>query len=396
MTNFRLLPLERTCPYAPPAEHLQLQRDAPVARVTLPDGSWAWALSRLDDIRAVLTDPRFSSDRRREGYPLVTAELRAAFSSERPSMIGLDPPEHGAARRAVVGEFTVRRMNALRPRIQQIVDECIDAMLAGPCPTDLVAALSLPVPSLVICELLGVPYADHEFFQSRSATLLGRSTPTVERRAAVTEVREYMAGLIAEKTRTPADDLLGRQIARGADPGELAGLGFLLLVAGHETTANMISLGTMALLERPEALAALKDDPAVTPRAVEELLRYFTIAELATSRVAREDVEVGGVLIRAGEGVITLANTANRDPAAFAHGDTLDIGRQARHHLAFGFGPHQCLGQNLARIELQIVFDTLFARVPGLALAAPVEELPFKDDAGVYGLYSLPVTWEEA
>ncbi|MEN3608888.1 cytochrome P450 [Plantactinospora sp. DSM 117369] len=387
-----VLPLKRTCPYAPPAEHLRLQREEPVARVTLPDGSTAWALSRLEDIRTMLTDPRFSSDRYREGYPLQPpGQQRRA--DERPLLIGLDPPEHGEARRAVVGEFTIKRMNALRPRIQQIVDDCVDAVLAGPRPADLVAALALPVPSLVICELLGVPYADHDFFQDRSANLLLRSTPAQERFAAAKEIRDYMATLIAEKAKTPGDDLLSRQLAKGADHEDLAGLGFLLLLAGHETTGNMISLGTMTLLERPEALAALRRDPASTPQIVEELLRYFTIAEYVTSRIAVQDVEIGGVLIRAGEGVVTLGNVANRDPAAFTDGDTFDIERAARHHIAFGFGAHQCLGQNLARVELQIVFDTLFTRIPGLRLAAPTDELSFKDDSTVYGLHSLPVTW---
>ncbi|GAA3758699.1 cytochrome P450 [Plantactinospora mayteni] len=392
MTDSPVLPLNRTCPYSPPAEHVRLQRDEPVARVTLPDGSTAWALSRLDDIRSMLTDPRFSANRQREGFPLQPRGVRPD-ADERPLLIGLDPPEHGEARRAVVGEFTIKRMNALRPRIQQIVDDCLDAVLAGPRPADLVPALALPVPSLVICELLGVPYADHDFFQSRSANLLLRSIPPQERFVAAKEIREYMAALIVEKAKNPGDDLLSRQLAKGADQEELAGLGFLLLLAGHETTGNMISLGTMTLLERPEALAALKEDPAVTPQIVEELLRYFTIAEYVTSRIAVQDVEIGGVLIRAGEGVVTLANAANRDPAAFTDGDAFDLGRAARHHIAFGFGAHQCLGQNLARLELQIVFDTLFARIPGLSLAGPVDELSFKEDSTVYGLHSLPVTW---
>ncbi|MBE1490064.1 cytochrome P450 [Plantactinospora soyae] len=390
MTESPVLPLTRTCPYAPPAEHVQLQQE-PVARVTLPDGSQAWALSRLEDIRAMLADPRFSSDRQREGFPLQPPGPRPA--PPRQPMIGLDPPEHGEARRAVLGEFTIRRMNALRPRIQQIVDEHVDGLLAGPRPADLVSALALPVPSLVICELLGVPYADHDFFQTRSANLLDRTIPAEKRYAAANEIREYMATLIIQKEKQPTDDLIGRQIAKGADREDLAGLGFLLLLAGHETTGNMISLGVMTLLERPSALAALKQDPAVTPEVVEELLRYFTIAEYVTSRVAREDVEIGGVVIPAGDGVITLGNVANRDPAAFADGDTFDIGRGARHHIAFGFGPHQCLGQNLARVELQIVFDTLFARIPDLRLATTTDELSFKDESTVYGLHSLPVTW---
>jgi cytochrome P450 len=392
VTTVETLPITRSCPYAPPEEHVRLREEAPIAKVRLPSGSEAWALARHEHIRTMLTDPRFSSDRSNPNFPLLQAVPRGRIRF-RASLISMDPPEHGPARRAVVGEFTVKRMAALRPRIQEIVDEHLDAMLAGPKPADLVQALSLPVPSLVICELLGVPYADHEFFQTRSAKLLRRTTPPEERVAAVDELRDYLDALITRKEQEPGDDLLSRQLGKTPDREELVSLGFLLLIAGHETTANMISLGTLALLEHPEALATIREDPAKTPNAVEELLRYFTIAEFAASRVATEDVELGGVLIRKGEGVVALGNTANRDPEAFDHPDELDVNRGARHHVAFGFGAHQCLGQNLARMELQIVFDTLFRRVPGLRLAVPAGELPFKDDANVYGLYELPVTW---
>ncbi|WP_432827041.1 cytochrome P450 [Dactylosporangium sp. CA-092794] len=394
------LPVQRTCPFAPPAEHVRLSQEEPVARVELPSGSTAWALTRLDDVRAMLSDPRFSSDRWHPGFPLLFAGRPRPNGVGR-SLIAMDPPEHGPARRKVVGEFTVKRIAALRPRVQQIVDEHIDALLAGPSPADLVRALSLPVPSLVICELLGVPYADHEFFQQHTANLLRATTPAEERDRSIGEIKSYISALVDEKAATPGDDLLSRQIALAGEWGpqareDVISLGILLLIAGHETTANMISLGVMTLLEHPDQLAALRADPQVTPRAVEELLRYFTIAEFATSRVAIQDVEIGGTLIQAGEGVVTLGNTANRDPAAFDHGDELDFERGARHHVAFGFGAHQCLGQNLARLELQIVFDTLFRRVPGLRLAAPVDDLPFKDDAILYGLYELPVAWDPA
>ncbi|GAB7052797.1 cytochrome P450 [Catenuloplanes indicus] len=344
----------------------------------------------------MLSDPRFSSDRRLPGFPSLTEDRLRAAPARRTPLVMMDPPEHGSARRAVVGEFTVRRMEALRPRIQQIVDEYIDAMLAGPRPADLVAALSLPVPSLVICELLDVPYADHDFFLAASATLLSLSAPARERAAAAEALHVYLAGLIARRREHPGDDLLSRQLAKSDDIEALVSLGFLLLLAGHETTANMTSLGVVALLGHPDQLKAITTDPSRTPAAVEELLRYLTIAEFATSRVAREDVELGGVLIRAGEGVVTLGNAANRDPAAFPDGADLDVARGARHHIAFGFGPHQCLGQNLARLELQIVFDTLFRRVPGLHLAVPADDLSYKDDATIYGLYRLPVTWDAA
>ncbi len=346
----------------------------------------------------MLTDPRFSSDRTNPRFPLLLGVRPPSGDSFRLSLISMDPPQHGPARRAVVGEFTVKRLNALRPRIQQIVDEHLDALLAGPRPADLVPAVSLPVPSLVICELLGVPYADHDFFQSRSAILLRRTIPAEERLRARDDLRVYLDELVSQKEEHPTDDLLGRQVTKrraagGYDHEELVSLAVLLLIAGHETTANMISLGTLTLLENPADLAAIRNDPGKTPGAVEELLRYFTIAEVASSRVATEDAEIGGVLIRSGEGVVALAHAANRDPAAFPEPDDLDIGRTSRHHLSFGFGAHQCLGQNLARVELETVFNTLFRRIPELRLAARVEDLPFKDDAAVYGLYSLPVTW---
>ncbi|SEB33981.1 Cytochrome P450 [Amycolatopsis tolypomycina] len=398
-TRDETFPLARTCPFSPPPAYEELREAGPVQRVGLPDGSAAWAITRLEEVRQMLTDPRFSSDRFNPGFPILTKDGRPQRRRFTASLINMDPPEHGAARREVVGEFTVKRMKALQPRIQQIVDEHIDAMLAGPKPADLVSALSLPVPSLVICEQLGVPYADHDFFQSRSSTLLNREVTQEVRVQAVEELQNYLDGLVAAKEADPTDDLLGRQVLKqreehgDADHDSLVSLAFLLLLAGHETTANMISLGTLALLENPDQLEIIKNDPGKTLDAVEELLRYFTIAEFATSRVATEDVEIGGQLIRAGEGVLGLSYSGNRDAAAFENPDELDIERGARHHVAFGFGPHQCLGQNLARMELQIVFDTLFRRIPELKLAAPVDQLPFKHDSSIFGLYCLPVTW---
>ncbi|MGW4134525.1 cytochrome P450 [Amycolatopsis japonica] len=394
------LPLARKCPFSPPPEYETLREKSPISRVGLPSGQTAWALTRLEDIREMLSSPHFSSDRRNPSFPLMVARpVRPEDDSFRPSLIGMDPPEHSQARRDVVGEFTVKRMKALQPRIQQIVDEHIDALLAGPKPADLVQALSLPVPSLVICELLGVPYSDHDFFQSCSSRMLSREVSPEERQTAFEGLRNYLDDLVTKKeANATEDDLLGRQILKQresgeADHGELVGLAFLLLIAGHETTANMISLGTVTLLENPDQLAKIKADPDKTLAAIEELLRVFTIAESATSRFATADVEIGGTLIRAGEGVIGLSNAGNHDPAGFENPDTFDIERGARHHVAFGFGVHQCLGQNLARLELQIVFDTLFRRVPGIRIAVPVDELPFKHDSTIYGLHALPVTW---
>ncbi|WP_460890339.1 cytochrome P450 [Promicromonospora xylanilytica] len=317
-------------------------------------------------------------------------------------MLNMDAPEHGAARRAVLGEFTRRRLAELEPRIQQIVDEHIDAMLAGPRPVDLVQALALPVPSLVICELLGVPYEDHDFFQSRSTLAITQGEHPDDAhnaRAAMGELTGYLDALLRAKEKEPANDLLSRQLLRqretngSVDRADLIGLSFLLLVAGHETTANMIALGTLQLIQDSKAREVIRLDRARTQPAVEELLRYFTIAEQVLTRVATEDVEIGGRLIKAGDGVLALSHVANRDPRVFDDPNTFDVERGTSNHLAFGHGPHQCLGQNLARLELQIVFDALLQRIPGLRPAVPVDELSFKGDSLTYGVQELPVTW---
>jgi cytochrome P450 len=395
------LPVERGCPLAPPAEYERLREQAPISKVRLVSGAEVWWVSGHEEGRAILADRCFSSDRRKAGFPLFNfdAATLQQLRSQPPLMLGMDGAEHSAARRPVIGEFTVKRLATLRPRIQDIVDRFIDDMLAtDQRPVDVVQALSLPVPSLVICELLGAPYTDHDFFQSRTAVAVRRTSSSENRQRAFVELRAFIDDLITRKESEPGDDLLSRQIARQRQAGivdhaGLVSMAFLLLNAGHETTANMISLGVIGLLNHPEQLALITADPGKTPGAVEELLRYFAITDAVTSRVATEDVQIGGVSIKAGEGVIVSSLSANWDPSVFKNPAELDVERGARHHLAFGFGPHQCLGQNLARMELEIVFDTLFRRIPTLRLAAPIEDLPFKTDAVVYGAYELPVTW---
>jgi cytochrome P450 len=390
------LPLEilRSCPFDPPAQHTGFRERTPVARVQLPKGDVVWAVSRNTDVHELLTDQRFSNDRGQPGFPSFTR------APEMPPMLSsTDAPHHAPMRRAVLGEFTAKRIATLRPRLQQIVDEHIDAMLAGPRPVDLVRALSLPVPSLAICELLGVSYGHRDLFQEDSETLTGATSTMEARMQAGADLLGFLDTLVTEKENAPGDDLLGRQILKQRSEGKdvdhpaLVSLAFELLLGGHETTANMISLGTLALLERPDDVAAMLADTTTVPTVVDELLRYFAIAEFATSRVAKEDAEFAGQLIRAGEGVIVLGNAANRDPATFDNPEELDFQRNARQHVTFGYGPHLCIGQHLARVELEIVLETLFRRIPGLTLARPLAELEFKDGEPVYGVREMPVTW---
>jgi cytochrome P450 len=385
------------CPFDPPPQLRELQEEAPLVKVD-SFGRPAWLVTRYDDQRALLADPRLSSDVTMPGYPSPTGE------PPRKDGVGIgfilmDDPEHARLRRMVTAPFMIKRIEAMRPGVQKIVDGLIDDVLAGPRPVDLVEAFALPVPSLVICQLLGVPYADHDFFQQNSKMLIRMTATPEERAAAHGNLASYLNDLVGEKLDNPGDDLLSGLTER-IRSGELtrqdaAGIGVLLLIAGHETTANMIALGTLALLEHPEQLAVLRetDDPKVVAGAVEELLRYLNITHNGRRRAVLEDIELHGQVIRAGEGVILPNDIANRDPSMFSDPDTLDVHRDARRHVAFGFGVHQCLGQPLARMELQVVYSTLYRRIATLRRAVELDEIPFKHDGAVYGVYSLPVTW---
>lgn len=342
-----------------------------------------------------------SSDVSLPGFPHITETFKARRTTRRRrSFINFDDPEHARLRRMVTAPFTARRVEAMRPGIQRIVDAAIDSMTAGPRPADLVQSLALAVPSLVICELLGVPYEDHGFFQRNSRDLInGESAPQVALDAQG-NLHEYLNRLVGVKDADPGDDLLSELVVHQVRAGGLTSedvvlTSMLLLIAGHETTANMIALGTLALLDHPDQLALLRDgdDPLAVARAVEELLRFLTVLHTGRGRVAREDVEIAGTVVRAGDGVILVNSIANRDETAFPDPDRLDVTRDARRHLAFGFGAHQCLGQALARVELQVVYSTLLRRMPNLRLAVGREQVPFKNGGLVYGVYELPVTW---
>ncbi|GLV51415.1 cytochrome P450 [Thermobispora bispora] len=384
-------PIHREHIFDPPEALTRWAEQAPIHPLTFPDGHEGWLVTGYAAVREILADRRFSARPELVHSPFFDRIERDPQRQEG-FFIRMDPPEHTRYRRLLAGEFTVRRMMRLEPRIKEIVTEHLDRMeLAGP-PVDLVQAFALPIPSLVICELLGVPYADREKFQRDSATMLDLESTPEQVQAAVDDLLAYLGDLVTRKREHPEDDLLS-VIAPKLTLEEAAGVGLLLLVAGHETTANMLGLGTLALLANPDQLAVLRGDAELIGNAVEELLRYLTIVQIGLARAALEDVEIAGTRIRAGQTVLLMLPTANRDPERFPGGDALDLTRPAHGHLAFGHGIHQCLGQQLARLEMRIAYPALFERFPGLRLAVPVAEIPLRTSMVVYGVHRLPVTW---
>ncbi|WP_206503466.1 cytochrome P450 [Streptomyces chrestomyceticus] len=392
------LPTDRRtgCPFDPPAELTALS-DEPLRRLRYVDGHTGWLVTGHAAARAVLSDPRFSARYELLHLPMpmpgmeTVTELTPAPVGD---FLGLDAPEHTRFRRLLTGKFTVRRMRQLTERVAQFTDECLDAMeQAGPT-VDLVEAFARPIPALVICELLGVPYADRDRFQGHVATLFDQAADVTAKGEAFEAVGRFMGELVAAKRAEPTDDLLSDLTTSDLTEEELIGVGGVLLAAGLDTTANMLGLGTFALLSNPGQLSALSADPGLAEQTVEELLRYLSVAD-PILRSALEDVEVEGRLIKAGETVTVSVQAANRDPRKFPGPDRLDIHRKATGHLAFGHGAHQCLGQQLARVEMAVAFPALLARFPTLRLAVPPHEVPLRDRANIYGVISLPVTWDE-
>jgi cytochrome P450 len=387
------------CPFAPAAGVRELTRDHPLAKVRIWDGSTPWFITRHADQRALLNDPRISIDELREGYPHMTRGRAAAAPHIPPMITNSDPPLHTRLRRTVNGPFMVKRAEALRPRIQQVIDGLIDDLLAGPNPVDLVQAIGLPVPTLVITQILGVPYEDHRFFQTNSSRTISHESTPEEASAAGRALGEYLAALLVQRMADPKDDVVSEMGAK-VKAGDMAfeeavHMGSAILIAGHETSASMISLGTLALLQNPDQLELLRasDDPKFIANAAEELLRYLTIVHTGIRRIASADIELHGTVIKAGEGIIFDLSGADWDALEFPEPEKLDLSRAARQHHAFGYGVHQCLGQSLARVELQVVYGTLYRRIPTLALAVPFEEVEFAMEGVAYGLKSLPVTW---
>ncbi|KEF05286.1 MULTISPECIES: cytochrome P450 [Streptomyces] len=392
------LPTDRRtgCPFDPPGELTALS-DRPLRRMRYADGHIGWLATGHAAARAVLSDPRFSSRYELLHLPVPMPGMEgmtAVPPAPTGDFLGLDAPEHTRYRRLLTGKFTVRRMRQLSERVEQFTHECLDAMeQAGPT-VDLVEAFARPVPALMICELLGVPYADRDRFQEHVATLFDQAADAEARGAAFAAVGRFMGELVAAKRAEPTDDLLSDLTTSDLTEEELIGVGGVLLAAGLDTTANMLGLGTFALLSNPDQLDALRADPGLAGQTVEELLRYLSVAD-PIPRAALEDVEIEGRLVRAGETVTVSVQAANRDPLKFPDPDRFDIHRKATGHVSFGHGPHQCLGQQLARVEMTVAFPALFARFPTLRLAVPPQEVPLRDRANIYGVISLPVTWDK-
>ncbi|MFJ8696730.1 cytochrome P450 [Streptomyces roseolilacinus] len=383
------------CPFDPPAGLAKLREERPLTRMTYPDGHVGRLATGHAAVRFVLGDPRFSSRYELMHYPFPGGPEGPLPPAPVGDMTGMDAPEHTRLRRLLMGRFTVRRMRELTDRVREITAEHLDALERRGPGTDLVEAYARPIPALVICELLGVPYADRGRFQDHAHTLMSMEAAPEDRHAAMNGLLEYMAELVAAKRAAPCDDLLG-DLARESDltDEELVGLGGFLLAAGLDTTANMIAHGTFALLSNPAQAEALRDDPELAPQAVEELMRYLTVAH-TTVRTALEDVEVDGQLIRAGESVTVSLEAANRDPERFPDPDVLDLRRRATGHLGFGHGIHQCLGQQLARVELAVALPALLTRFPTLRLDLPADEVPLRTGMNIHGVHRLPVAWDE-
>jgi cytochrome P450 len=387
-------PMPRSCPLLPPDAYSEL-REGPPVKVQLRGGE-AWLLTRYEDVRTALLDLRFSSDDQLPNFP---SRIQLPPEPGIMTFFRMDPPEQTRLRKMAMTEFTARRTRLLRPAIEQLVGQLLDELGTLPRPTDLIEAYTLKLPALVIARLLGVPDEDEGTFTDQSRTVLSQVAPLDDIYAAFVAMSRYIDDLAAEREREPQDDMLSRFATQFVATGlmthqELCHIARFFLVAGHETTANQLSLSVLSLIMHPELRDKILADPDTVEGAVEELLRYWSISQDNITRLAIEDVQLDGALIRAGEAVVIALNGANHDDRVFADAAKLDLDRaNARQHVAFGFGPHLCPGAPLARLEVAVGLVELFRRFPTLRLAVDFEELPFREYTLIYGLNKLPVTW---
>jgi cytochrome P450 len=392
-------PMARACPFSPPPAYEQMREERPVAPVRLWNGKKAWLVSRFGDVRKILADKRVSNNILHPGFPVLYAARSAVFKQydKPPYFHFMDPPQHTEHRRMLTQDFSVNFVKEMEEEIQSVVDGTIDEMLASSGRSaDLVHAIALPIPMRVIARILGIPYADVVPLNRMMSGTAGFNQDPQDAKNAYARLNDYVSELIARKEANPSTDTISRLISDQLHPGKLdrpalVRLIVFLLIVGHETTASMISLGTLMLLQHDEQREQLTRDPSLMQSAVEELLRYLSIVHLTSCRVAIEDIEIGGETIKAGEGIVALVSSANRDMSQFENPDELDFNRGAKAHVAFGFGVHQCLGQTLARAELRITLNSILRKIPTLKLAQPVDDLKFK--AYINGVQSMIVAW---
>lgn len=392
-------PYTRQGPFTEPPQYPAMVEQG-VCPVTLANtGLRTWAVTGHDRVRRILTDPRASASRKHENFPFYFVAPPQARTET--SFIGYDAPAHTQARRKVAAAFTRQRVLTWRPRIEAIVNEHIDRLLSLPPPVDFHRLFSLSLPTTIICEMLGIPQADHDMIIEHSTNMFGGHSTPQQRMAAIVEMNAYLDTLVAQREKEAAPGLISTIIEEFRGSGEdftrsdVVNMVRMLMNGGHETTASMLSLGTACLLDNPDELAELLADPeARIEAATEELLRMVTIGDVGVPRVALEDIEIDGVTIPAGDGILCLLLTANRDPEVFPEPDRLDLSRGSRKHVAFGHGAHLCIGAELARVEMQIAWLSLFRRIPSLRLATPLQHIPRKEGAIVYGVWNMPITWD--
>jgi cytochrome P450 len=385
------------CPLAPPAEYAQWREEGGLRwAMDLFIGGPGWVASRYEDIRAALVDPRLSAKTIPNVMTPSGEDNQAAVIFPR-----TDDPEHNFIRRMLTRDFTVRRAKEMAPGIQRLVDELLDKMIAAGPPCSFVKDFALPLPSSVICMLLGAPYEDHAYFEKFSVDAFDTNTAEERRVELMLGMFAYLNKLLERKKTEPGDDMLSRLMNDNVAKGEIsvataAVTGLIMLQAGHETTASMLALGMVVLLNHPDAMARLResDDPVAHLQIVDELLRYLTILHGGVvDRVATEDLQMCGRTVKAGDRVMMNLTAGNYDSAFTPNPERFDIGRDTRGHLAFGYGVHQCIGQNLARAELQIALTTIARRLPNLKLAVPFDELNFMNLQVVHRIEELPLTW---
>jgi len=398
------LPTRRTHIFDPPAELAEVRPQQPVCPLRLPDGTAGWLVTGHAETRQVLTDPRFSARQEVRRMPPGAPSPPPATPG---FFVRMDPPDHTRYRRLVAAHFSRRRLRDLVPVITAITDRQLDAIEAHGPPADLVELFGMPIPALVVGEILGVADVDRDQFQADSQTAVDLRASPAEVADAIGSITRLLGDLVARKRRDPGPDLLSALLAEGdLTAEEVTAMGFLLLVAGHETTANMATLAVFALLCHPGRLAEFRAVLAAEPdhglgedgsgaagRAVDELLRYATINQFGAMRVPLVDVELAGQRLQAGDSVILSLPAANRDPRCYAEPDRLRLDRAETGHLSFGHGAHLCTGHQLARLELRIMLARLFTRFEHLRLAVTPQQVPLRTEMSIYGVCRLPVTW---